>query len=98
MDLFIEFILELALEGTIEISKSRKVPKYIRYPLIGLIILFFGAIIGIMFFVSILVMKETLLGGLIFLALALWMLIMSILKFRTTYLTKKINIPEENQK
>ena len=41
MDYIIEFLLELVFEGTFEISKSEKVPKYIRYPLIVLVLLFF---------------------------------------------------------
>lgn len=88
MDLLFEFIIELALEGTVEISKSRKVPKYIRYPLIGLTVLFFAAAIGIMFLVSIVVVKENLFGGLVFLALTLFLLIMSVIKLKKTYITK----------
>ncbi len=42
-DLF-EILLEVALEGCIELSRSRKVQKYIRCPLIVLISLFFIAV------------------------------------------------------
>ena len=44
MDDVIEFILELILEGTIEISSNKKVPKWIRYPLIALIVLIFAIV------------------------------------------------------
>ena len=50
MDLLIEIILELILEGSIEISSNKKVPKWIRYPLIFIITaLFLTIIIGILF-------------------------------------------------
>ena len=46
MKFIIELILDLLLEGSIEASKSEKVPKPIRYILIVLISLFFLAVIG----------------------------------------------------
>ncbi len=47
MDFLIEFILELVLEGTIELGTNKKVPPIIRYPLLfviflGALFLFFG--------------------------------------------------------
>ena len=38
MEFIFEMVLELILEGTLEISKNRKVPKIIRYPLIFFIV------------------------------------------------------------
>ncbi len=35
MEYIFEFIIELAIEGGIEVSKSNKIPKYIRFPLIN---------------------------------------------------------------
>lgn len=40
LDELFEFILELVVEGSIEISKNKKINKWIRYPLIALIIIF----------------------------------------------------------
>ena len=34
MDFIIELVLELLFDGMMEASKSNKVPKFIRYPLI----------------------------------------------------------------
>ncbi|XCP85540.1 hypothetical protein ABXS75_01680 [Roseburia hominis] len=83
-----EFILELAFEGSIEISKSRKVPKYIKYPLIVVIILFFVSVIGIIFFTGIISLKDHLLLGILLILFGIFMLIMSIIKFKKTYLTR----------
>lgn len=89
MELIFEFILELILDGSIEVSKSKKIPKYIRYPLIVLISLFFIAIIGLVIFTGILILKESLIGGIFFILIGIFMFIMSIIKFRKTYLNKQ---------
>lgn len=88
MEFIFEFILELVFEGSIEISKNNKIPKFIRYPLIALISLFFIAVIGIIFLVGILflLLKENILLGIVFISIGLFMLIMSVIKFRKTYL------------
>lgn len=88
MEYLFEFILELVLEGSIELSKSNKTPKYIRYPLIIIISLFFIAVIGLIFFVGILSLKENILLGILFILIGLFMFIMSVIKFRKAYIIK----------
>ena len=88
MEYIFEFILELVLEGSIEVSKSSKIPKYVRYPLIGIISLFFIAVIGLIFFTGILSLKENILLGILLILVGLLLLIMSVIKFRKIYLTK----------
>lgn len=88
MEYVFEFILELALGGSIEVSKNRKIPKYIRYPLIMIISLFFIAVIGLVFLAGILSLKESVFLGILFILIGLFMFIMSIIKFRKTYLIK----------
>lgn len=51
-------------------------PRYIRYPLIVVIILFF---------VEILLLKKKVFVGLFFLLIGIFMLIMSIIKFKEVY-------------
>lgn len=87
MEYVFEFILELLLESGIEASKSSKIPKYIRYPLIVIISLFFIVVIGLIFFVGILSLKENILLGILLILIGLFMFIMSFIKFRKTYLT-----------
>ena len=86
MEYIFEFILELILEGGIEMSKSSKIPKYIRYPLTVIIALFFIAVIGIIFLTGVLALKENLILGLLLILIGLFMLVMSTVKFRKTYL------------
>lgn len=89
MEYVFEFLLELILEGSIEASKSSKIPKYIRYLLIVLIVCFFAAVIGLIFLTGILFIKESLVGGICFILIGLFLLVSSIIQFRKTYLIKK---------
>ena len=88
MDFLFELLFEFIAEGTIELSKSIRVPKYIRYPLIGIIVLFFAAVIAVMLIAGLVSLGENLLFGVILIALALFMLVMGIVKFRKTYLSE----------
>ena len=88
MEYIFEFILELVFEGSIELSKSNKLPKYIKYPLIIVIVLFFIAVIGLIFLLGILSLKENILLGILLILIGLFMFIMSVIKFRKTYLAK----------
>ena len=89
MDLIFEFIVELILDGTIELCKSRKVPKFIRYPLIILMALFFAAVICIIILTGIAALQGYLILGIILILFGLLMLVMAVIKFRKIYLSKK---------
>ncbi len=89
MEFLFELLLELIAEGTVELSQSIRVPKFVRYLLIAIIIVFFIAVIGIMVIASITALQENLIFGIILVALTLFTLVMGILKFRKTYLTRK---------
>ncbi len=80
--------MELVLEGGIEVSKNSKIPKYIRYTLIGILSLFFIAVIGLVFFTGILSLKENILSGILLILVGLYLLIMSVIRFRKVYLSK----------
>ena len=88
MEFLIEILLELIAEGTVELSKSVKVPKYIRYSLIGIIVLFFIAIIGIVLFVGFMALEENVLLEILFIILGLFLLVMNIVKFKKVYLMR----------
>ena len=89
MEFIFELIAELVFDTVSEASKSPKVPKPVRYFLIALIILVFAASFGLIFFAGALMMKKTVAGGITVIALGLLMLILSIRKFRKTYLNRK---------
>lgn len=91
MEFLIEELLDLILEGSIEISSNKKVPKWIRYPLIVIIILFFSVVIFGLLILGITLTKENLLGGILIILLSLILLIGWIVKFRKIYFNKKTN-------
>jgi len=89
MEFLIELILELIFEGSMEISSNRKVPKIIRYPLIGLIFLCFLFVFGIILFVAIISYKESIILSILFIIIDIFLVIGFIKKFKELYLSKK---------
>lgn len=85
MEYLFEFILEIAIEGSIEVGKNKKVPKYIRYPLIAIISLIYIAVIGLILVAGILSLKDETFVGIIIMLIGLSMLIVSIIKIRKVY-------------
>ena len=88
MEYIFEFVAELILEGSIEISSNKKISKWIRYPLIFLIILFFSTIIFGLLISGIIILKKNIAVGIFIIIVSIIMLIGSIIKFKNTYLKK----------
>ena len=88
MEFFVEILLELILEGTMEASQSKKVPKVIRGFLIVLISAFYLSVIGLILFIGVSCWKTNKIGGLIIITIGLAIFIMAAVKFRKTYLDK----------
>ena len=90
MECLIEFILELILESGLEITKSDKVPRPIKYIILATIALLFIAIIGLVYLTAFLILKQSIIGFILFFLLATFMLISAVIKFKKEYL-KRIN-------
>ena len=86
MEFLIELLLDLVLEGSIEISKNKKISKFIRYPLIIFIILSFTIIFFGMLILGILILKENIYFGLL---ISIILIILSIKKFKKVYIERK---------
>lgn len=82
MDFIFEFIFELLFE----VSKSSKIPKFIRYPLIAIISLFYIALIGLIFWVGIFSLKENIILGIFLILIGFVMLVGCVIIFKKTYL------------
>ena len=91
MEYFIEFILELVLEGGLEATKSDKVPKPMKYIILSIIAVLFVAVIGIIYLTAFLILKQSILGFILFFLLATFMFISAIIKFKKEYLKKTNN-------
>lgn len=89
MELIFEFIFELLLEGGLEISSNKKVNKWIRYPILAIIILFFLTIILGLIFIGITMIEENVFASLFITGVGIFLLIMSIIKFKKVYIEKK---------
>ena len=89
MEFIIELILELLLEGSMEISSNKKVSKWIRYPLIIFITTIFLGIILLIIFLGLFLLNDWLLAGIAFLIIGIIMFISAIIKFKKLYLEKK---------
>lgn len=78
MDDLIEILLELVLEGSYELLKSKKIPKWIRY----IIALFFVSMILVLVVIGMLLLKESVIFGIIIMCFGLFLLIGIIIKIR----------------
>ena len=88
MEFLLELLIDLILEGSMELSTNKKIPSFIRYILIIFIVLFYLTIIGGLFVLGVLIGKDSIGAGLILIILSLIFLIFSVLEFRKKYLDK----------
>lgn len=89
MEILFEIIVELIVDGCIEVGKSRKVPPIIRYPLIALIAIFFLAVTGGLIVLGINVAKNNLIAGILLSIVGAGLLIGSVIMFRKSFFEKK---------
>ncbi len=87
IEVVIEFFLEIIVEGTIELCGSKKVSKWIRYPLITLFSLICLAFIGWLLWISYCVMITSIVGGFIILGIAV--LLMACFAYQVIRIYKK---------
>ncbi|MBQ9659155.1 MAG: hypothetical protein IJV31_10420 [Clostridia bacterium] len=95
MELLLEFIFTLIFEGSIEVAKDRKISKWIRYPLIILLSVFFISVIGLIIYVSIgmILSKEhySPLGGILLLAFVIILIVSAIRSIKKEIKSRKAN-------
>ena len=89
MGLLIELLIDLILEGSIEISKDERAPKWIRYPLIAIITLVFLVVTFGLIILGIFSLKDNLYIGLFFIIIGFILLISGIIKFTKKYIKRK---------
>lgn len=86
MEFIVEFILELLFEGGEELCKSRKISKWIRYPIIVLFCLIYAGVVFLIFFASWVFRHENVLGSILFAALGVFFVVGLAWKIRKEYL------------
>ena len=93
MELLLEIIFDLIIEGSAEVAKNRKISKWIRYPAIVLISLFIIAVIGLLIFVGFALIfkgdRYVKLAGLLFLIFDIVLIISAIKNIKKEIKTEK---------
>ncbi len=83
MDMLIEILLEIIIEGALEAAESKKVPMPVRILLAAGVVLIFGAVVGMLIWNGV-IRKSLLLiiCGVLFLALVILLAANKITRFR----------------
>lgn len=89
MEFIIEAILDIILEGSIEASKNKKIPKPIRCSLLLIIVIFFLVVIGLLFYGGILILKKNICAGIFVILVDLFLFLGCTIKFKKEYLIRK---------
>ncbi len=88
MEVLAEIVVELFLEGIMELGHNERVPKWIRYPAAVLTVLLITTVIGAVFLCAFL-LRDTLPLSLLFLAAGIALLAGCAVKFRKYYQIKQ---------
>ena len=89
MDIVLEFFLELIVDGGIEASGNKKLSRWIRYPLIALVVLFFGTVIALIFYLALGLSSNEPVASVAFSSLGVFLLVGTLLKFKKLYFAKR---------
>lgn len=91
MDFIIEILIELIMEGTFELSQTKKTPNWLRYPLIAIIAIIFIGVISIIFITAYLSINEYPAIAISLFVLGLVFAISAVYKFKSLYFKRDPN-------
>lgn len=91
MEFLMELVIDLLLDGSVEVAKSRRISKWIRYPVIAMLAILYVATVAVIALVGWIVMKEgnTAWLGIGFLLLDIFFVLYSVRKIRKEIQTRK---------
>lgn len=81
MDFLIEFLGELLIEGSMELATNKKISKWIRYPLIMLLSIFYSIIIFEILYLGLKLMHENIIISMILILISILLLIGTFIVF-----------------
>lgn len=92
MELLMELVIDLLLDGSVEVAKSHRISKWIRYPVIAMLAILYVATVAVIALVAWIVLKDgaTLWLGVGLLVLDLVFVIYSMGKIRKEINARKI--------
>lgn len=82
MEMILEVVVELLLEGGTAACANKKISKWIRYPILAILILLFAAVVGLFLFAGVMMTAENPVTGISLMIVGLAMLIGVIVKVR----------------
>lgn len=90
MDFLIELIGDILIEGSFELATSKRISKWIRYPILSILIIFYSVIILGILFIGINSINENF-------WLSIFLIVVSLLLFIGTIfaIKRKLNSKEE---
>lgn len=90
MDLIVEFIVEVILEGIIELIQNKKISKWIRYPLLMIALMFYIFIFGTLIMILPAAFKENIFIGIFILCIEILLVIILLYIIRKSIIEKDI--------
>ncbi len=92
MEILLEILAELLFEASFEASQNKRLSKWIRYPLIAIIVLFFAFAVFLCILAGVLFFKINKLAGIILIAFGIIFLVSGILKLKKLYIQNQEKI------
>ena len=89
MELLIEFLVDLILEGSLEISEDERMPKWLRYICLTIVIIVFSIVIIGLFVLGVYIGKENIYAGIFCILIAFILLISVVVKFEKKYIQRR---------
>lgn len=89
MELIFELIAEVLVDGGIEVGTNKKISKWIRYPILFILISLFLAVTFLVIFVGISIFEKSALGSILIIFVGIILFIGVIFRFRKLYIENK---------
>ncbi len=91
MDILFELIIELLFEGAVEISRNRRISKWVRYPIAVVLGLFLLGLLLSLFILGGAICKKNILAGIFVLLVALVLLCAFLVKGLHYFINREKN-------
>ena len=91
MEDILEAMAEILWDGALKLSTDNRLPKWVHYPAIGLIVLLFTAVVGIILALGLHMLVDVLFVGVLLIVLDALFVFLATRKFRRVYSLKKDN-------
>ncbi len=88
MEFLMELVIDLLLDGSVEVAKSRKISKWIRYPVIAMLAILYVVTVAVIALVAWIVLKN---GSTFWLGVGLLVLDLAFVMYSMRKIRREIN-------